>query len=70
MNKSLKARKTQKQLKEMNKTVQDLKMEIEVIKKTQTVRIPEMKNSEMQTGITEAGFTNIIQEMKKVLMTW
>ena len=30
--------------KEMNKTVQDLKMEIEAIKKTQTERILGMKN--------------------------
>ena len=33
-----------KHVKKMNKTVQDLKMEIEAIKKTQTEVILEMKN--------------------------
>jgi hypothetical protein len=44
-------------------------METEAIKKTQTVRIPEMKNSGMQTGIAEASLANITQEMEKVLKT-
>ena len=35
---------TIKQVKEINKTVQDLKMEIEAIKKTQTEGILEMEN--------------------------
>ena len=35
---------TIKQVKEMNETVQDLKVEIEAIKKTQTVGILEIKN--------------------------
>ena len=45
-NKSLKEiqENTIKQVKEMNKTVQDLKMEIEAIKKTQTEGILEMEN--------------------------
>jgi len=51
----------------MNKTVQDLKMGIEALKKTRSVRIPEMKNSGVQTGITEASFTNIIRQMEKRL---
>ena len=69
MYKSLKAKRTQKHLKEMNTTIQGLKMETEAIKKTQTVRIPEMKNSGMQTGIAEASLANITQEMEKVLKT-
>ena len=37
-------KKRNKQLKEMNKTIQDLKTEVEAIKKTQTKRVLEMKN--------------------------
>lgn len=46
MNKSLKEiqENTNKQFKEMNKTVQDLKMEMEAIKKIETEGILEMKN--------------------------
>jgi hypothetical protein len=39
---------TYKQLEEINKTVQDLKMEIKAINKTQTKRILEIKFSEIQ----------------------
>ena len=45
-----------KQVKEMNKTVQDLKMEIEAIKKTQSEEILEMENLENRT--TDASFSN------------
>ena len=34
-----------------NKTVQDLKMEIEIINRTQTEGISEMENLEKRTGI-------------------
>ena len=37
----------------MNKTVQDLKMEIEAIKKTQTEEILEMENLGQITGTTD-----------------
>ena len=55
MNKSLKEiqENTIKQVKEMNKTVQDLKMEIEAIKKTQTEEILEMENLGKITGTTD-----------------
>ena len=43
--------------KEMNKTVQDLKMEIEAIKKTQTEGILEMENLGKRTGTTDASIT-------------
>jgi hypothetical protein len=36
----------------MIKTVQDLKMEIEIINRTQTEGISEMENLEKRTGIT------------------
>ena len=42
--------KKNKQLKEMNKTIQDLKIEIEAIKKTQTEGILEKENLFKKTG--------------------
>ena len=39
-------------MKEINKTVQDMKMEIETVKKTQAVGIPEMKNKDTQPETT------------------
>jgi hypothetical protein len=55
INKSLKniQENTIKHMKEMNKTVQDLKVEIEAIKKTQTEEILEMENLGTRTGTTE-----------------
>ena len=49
----------------MNKTVQDLKMEIEAKKKTQTVGILEMENLGNQTRTTDASITNKIREMEE-----
>ena len=67
MNRSFKDIKenTTKQIKEMNKTVQDLKMKIEAIKKTQTKEILEMENLGKRTGPTDANITNRIQKMKE-----
>ena len=48
----------------MNNTDEDMKMEIEAIKKAQTGGILERRNTEMQTGNTEASFTIRIQEME------
>ena len=42
----------------MNKTVQDLKMEIEAIKKTQSEGILEMKNLWKRTGTIHTSITN------------
>jgi len=62
--KSLKKfRKTQ--CKEMNKTIQDLKMERELINKTQTVGILEMKNLGTGTASTEASFMSRIQKLEE-----
>jgi hypothetical protein len=49
-----------KQLKEMGKTVQDLKMEIEAIKETQTEGMLEMGNLGEWTGTTDTSITNKI----------
>ena len=55
MNKSLKEIQgsTIKQMNEVNKTVQDLKIEIETIKETQTEGILEMENLGKRTGTTD-----------------
>ena len=62
MNKFLKEiqENTIKQVNKINKTVQDLKMEIEAIKKTQTEGILEIENLEKRTGRTYATITNRI----------
>lgn len=52
---------TNKPWKKMNKTVQDLKVEIESIKKIQTKVNVEIKNS----GTSEASLTNRIQLMEE-----
>ena len=44
----------------MNKTFQDLKIEIESVRKTQTEGILNMKNLGMQRGTTEESFMNTI----------
>ena len=49
----------------MNKTVQDLKMEIEAINKTQTQEILEMENIGKRTGSTDASITKRIQEIEE-----
>ena len=48
-----------------NKTFQDLKMEIEAIKKTQTEGILEMENLVKRTETIDTSITNRIQEMKE-----
>ena len=47
-------------MKERNKIVQDLKMEVEATKKTETEGIPEMKNLGIQIETTETSVTNRI----------
>lgn len=46
----------------MNVTIQDPKTELEAMKKIQTEGILEMKNLRIQTGTSEASFTNRIEE--------
>ena len=52
-------------MKEINKTVQDLKVEIEAIKKKQTEEILEMENLGKRTGTTHASLTNRRQEIEE-----
>lgn len=52
-------------MKEMNKIVQDLKMEIESKNKTQNEGILAMKKLAVQSGTTVASFTSRIWEMKE-----
>jgi uncharacterized coiled-coil protein SlyX len=52
------------QANEINKSVQDLKMEREAIKKTQMKVTLEMENVGKRTGTTNTSITNRIQEME------
>jgi hypothetical protein len=49
----------------MNKTIQDPKVNIELIKETKTKGNLEGKNLGTVTGSTESSFTNRIQEMEE-----
>jgi hypothetical protein len=49
----------------LNKTVQDLKIEIETIRKTQRVTALEMDNLGKGSGDTNASITNRIQEIEE-----
>ena len=50
-------------MKEINKTVQDMKMEIKAIRKTQTEGILALENLGKRIGTTDANITNKIQDM-------
>ena len=70
MNKPLKdtqekQEKQEKAIKQVRETVQDLKNEMEVMKKTQTKGRVEMENLGKQTGTTETSITNRIQEIEE-----
>ena len=54
---------TVKQVKELNKVIQDLKVEVETIKKTQMEANLEMENLGKRSGITNVSITNRIQEI-------
>jgi prefoldin subunit 5 len=47
-------------VKELNKTIQDLKMEVETIKKSQKDTTLEIENIGKRSGIIEASITNRI----------
>ena len=47
-------------MKELNKTIQDLKIEIETLKKTQRETAMELENLGKRTGVTDASLTNRI----------
>ena len=56
---------TIKQVKEPNKPIQDLKTEIETLKKTHKETTLEMETLGKRAGVTHAGVTNRIQEIEK-----
>ena len=51
----------------MKETVQDMKIGIESIKKTQTVRILGMENMDKQIGNSDASIPNRIHEMEEII---
>ena len=51
-------KKTIKQVKELNKVIQDLKVEVGTIKKTQMEASMEMENLGKRSGITDASINN------------
>ena len=52
-------------MKELNKTIQDLKTEIETIKKSQKETTLEIENLGKRSGVIDASITNRIQETEK-----
>jgi predicted nucleic acid-binding Zn-ribbon protein len=58
---------TSKQVKELNKTIQDLKMEVVTMKKSQTETTLEIENLGKKSGAIDASITNRIQEMEERL---
>jgi methyl-accepting chemotaxis protein len=56
---------TGKKVKELNKVIQDLKVEVETIKKTQMEANLEMENLGKRSGITVESITNRIQEIEE-----
>jgi hypothetical protein len=53
---------TSKQAKELNKNIQNLKMELETIKKSQRETILEIENLGKRSGVIDASTTNRIEE--------
>jgi prefoldin subunit 5 len=53
-------------VKELNKTIQDLKMEIETIKKSQRETTLEIENLGKRSGVIDASITNRIQEIERI----
>ena len=57
--------KTTEQVKELNKTIQDLKLEVETIKKTQREKSLEIEILGKKSGNIDASISNRIQEMEE-----
>jgi hypothetical protein len=55
---------TTKQVMELNKTIQDLKREVDTIKKTQSEATLEIENLGKKFGTIDASISNRIQEME------
>ena len=56
---------TTKVVKELNKTIKDLKMEIEAIKKSQRETTLEIEDLGKRSGVIDASITNRIQEIEE-----
>ena len=56
---------TTKQVMELNKTIQDLKREVDTIKKTQSEATLEIENLGKKSGTIDASISNRIQEMEE-----
>jgi hypothetical protein len=52
-------------VKEMNKTIQDRKMEIETIKKSQEMTTLKIENLEKRSGVIDANIANRMQEIEE-----
>ena len=52
-------------MKELNKTIKDLKMEIETIKKSQRETTLEIENLEKRSRVIDANITNRMQETEE-----
>ena len=52
-------------MKELNKTIKDLKMEVETIKKSQRETTQEIGNLGKRSGVIDASVTNRIQEIEE-----
>lgn len=53
-------------MKKLNKTIQDIKMEVEILKKSQIEATLEMKNLSKRSEATDACITNRIQEVENL----
>ena len=54
-----------KQVMELNKTIQDLKREVDTIKKTQSEAMLEIETLEKKSGTIDVSISNRIQEMEE-----
>ena len=52
---------------ELNKTIQDIKREVDTIKKTQTEAMLDIENLGKKSGTIDASISNQIEEMKENL---
>jgi uncharacterized coiled-coil protein SlyX len=52
-------------VKELNKTIKDLKMKVETIKKSQRETTLEIENLGKRSGVTDVSITNRIQEIEE-----
>ena len=58
---------TIKEAKEMNKTIQDLKMELETVKKSQRETTLELENLGTRSGVIDASITKKMQQIEESL---